>query len=72
MILRSDKSYAKKKGFNIMFTVNGDGSGDAGNEKVPFTKMTSSEVALRGMEKAMNYISQINISALQIKHDFFT
>ena len=36
MILRSDKSYAKKKGFNIMFTVNGDGSGEAGNEKVPF------------------------------------
>ena len=41
IILRSDKSYAKKKGFNIMFTINGDGSGETGNgetgsEKVPF------------------------------------
>ena len=30
-----------------------------------FKKMTSSEAALRRMEKAMNYLLQTNISALQ-------
>ena len=55
-----------------MFTVNGDGSGDAGNEKVPFYENDVIRSGTKGDGKAMNYISQINISALQIKHDFFT
>ena len=34
LILRSDESYAQKKGFKVMFTVNGDGSGQLDSDDV--------------------------------------